>query len=416
MKINEQIKKWLNERLKTELKQTRHLIELSALFILFAILEHYSILSPSLTIFILSSALFIWSARYGLVSFLLSLSLFELILILYISKKLELVRVVSISTEIVSLYTITIGLFLGIIGELLNKKIYTLENEQKKLELQREELLNDIEKLNSIISQLQMRVYFEGEGLIVLLERLKELEILDLDEMLTRAVEVIANFFELDNLNFYRADKNFLRFVAGTGKRKLPNSFEISKSKVISKAVEKGYATFPEIIFESEVNSFEPWFAICVGRGEDLSGIFVVEEIDVDTISETLVQYLNAVVSWLHSSIKIIQEQQELFVQRYKEPDGTWKEEYYESRKSILEKRKELFGIPYEEICLIYKKELHKTVLSEFRTSDIASSKIFNGDYMITKVLLPVCDPEGKKRILMRIKEKLDVSECQNYN
>ncbi|MFN3692440.1 MAG: hypothetical protein ACK4R7_06075, partial [Fervidobacterium sp.] len=223
-------------------------------------------------------------------------------------------------------------------------------------------------------------------------------------------------FFELDNFHFYRADKNFLRFVAGIGTRKLPNSFEVSKSKVISKAVEKGYATFPEIIFESDVDSFEPWFAICVGKGEDLAGVFVVEEIDVDKMSETLVRYLNAVVSWLHSNIKNIEEQNELFVERYKKTDGTWKDEYYESRKKILEKRKELFGISYEELCLIYKRELHKMVLSEFRTSDIACSKSINDEYTITKVLLPVCDSEGKKRILMRIKEKLDVSECQNYN
>lgn len=88
MKINEKLIKQLSERLKTGIRETRHLIELLCIFIVVIALEYYSILNPSLTTFILTSILFIWSARYGLISFLLSLSFFELTFMFYISKKL----------------------------------------------------------------------------------------------------------------------------------------------------------------------------------------------------------------------------------------------------------------------------------------------------------------------------------------
>ena len=78
--------------------------------------------------------------------------------------------------------------------------------------LDQEKLNENIGTLRTIISQLQMRVYSEGEGLIVLLERLRELETLDVDEMITRAVDIIADFFELENLQFYRLEGRFLLY------------------------------------------------------------------------------------------------------------------------------------------------------------------------------------------------------------
>lgn len=382
------------------------IVELSAIFSAIILLDAFSITNSLTSIIFLITFLFIWSARYGLLSFLFSIIFFEIAFIThYASKELE------FDPWILSSYAIVVGLILGIVGEILNKKIRTLENDKKKLEFENKDLLENVNKLQSIINQLQLRIFFEGEGMITLLERLKELEVFDLDEILTRSVEIIADFFQLPNLQLYRVDKNFLRFVAGVGERKLQNSFSVDASKVISKAIEKGYGTLPEVILESEFSSFEPWFCVAIGRKDDLAGVLVVEDIPPENFSETLVQYINAVASWLHANIKLIAEQEALLAERFKEPDGTWKEEYYLRKKAVFEKRKERFGIEFKELCLKYKLEYHELIIKEFRNSDILHSKR-NGEFVTTKVLLPVCDEVGKQKVLERLAQKYEISVC----
>ncbi len=356
---------------------------------------------------LLIGLVFIWSARHGLLAFIISMLSFEMIF-LYILKKAQ---NLIFPANAASVYVIVFGLFIGIIGEILNKRFITTENERKKLEMERKKLVEHIEMLKSVISQLELRIYFEGQGMIDLLERLQELEILDLDEMLTRAVTIIAEFFELENLELYSVDKYFLRYVAGIGKKNLPNSFEAKNSKVISKALEKGYASLPEILLEMEIESFEPWFAISVGRGDDAFGVFVVEDINPTKFSQTLILYMQSIASWLNANIKVVKEETKLLEERFKNADGTWNEEYYIKKKSVLDKRKEKFGIPYEELCLTYDKTIHDSIIKEFRTSDIATAKEI-GNRVQLKVLLSVCDEIGKEKIIERLVGKYEIQIC----
>lgn len=381
-------------------------VDFSIIFSVIIILNVFSIINSLASVILIITFLFIWSARYGLLLFLFSITFFEIIFVLlYANKEL------GIDSWLLSSYAIVVGLILGIVGEILNKKIRTLENDKKRLELENKELLENVNKLQSIINQLQLRVFFEGEGMITLLERLKELEVLDLDEILTRSVEIIADFFQLSNLQLYRVDKNFLRFVAGVGEKRLQNSFTVDKSKVISKAIERGYSTLPEVILESEFEYFEPWFCVAIGKKDDIAGVLAVEDIQPENFSETLVQYISAVASWLHANIKVIAEQEALLTERFKEPDGTWKEEYYLRKKAIFEKRRERFGIEFKELCLKYRKEYHELIIKEFRASDVLHSKK-NGEIVTTKVLLPVCDEIGKQKVLERLAKAYEISIC----
>ncbi|HOJ93622.1 GAF domain-containing protein [Fervidobacterium sp. 2310opik-2] len=374
-------------------------------FVYILFLMHW--LNVNIFVSLLIGLVFIWSARHGLLAFIVSMLSFEMIF-LYILKKTGNLIFPANAT---SVYVIVLGLFIGIIGEILNKRLRTTENERKKLEMERKNLVEHIETLKSVISQLELRIYFEGQGMIDLLERLQELEILDLDEMLTRAVSIIAEFFEIENLKLYSVDKYFLRYVAGIGKKNLPNSFEAKNSKVISRALEKGYASLPEVLLEMEIENFEPWFAVSVGRGDDTFGVFVVEDITPDKFSQTLILYMQSIASWLNANIKIVKEETKLLEERFKNTDGTWSEEYYIKKKSVLDKRREKFGIPYEELCLIYDKTIHGSVIKEFRASDIATAKGI-GDRVQLKVLLSVCDEIGKKKIIERLVSKYEIQMC----
>lgn len=382
------------------------IVELLIVFLIIIILEIFSVIKPIASTILIMTFIFIWSARYGLLPFLFSVSLFQII-ITYFYRNKEL----GLDANVLSIYTITVGLALGIVGEILNRKIRTIKNENEKLELENHNLIESLSNLQSVVNQLRLRVFFEGEGLINLLERLKELEVLDLDEILTRFVEIVADFFQLTNLQLYRVEKNFLRFVNGVGIRKLPNSLAVDTSKVILKTIEKGYSTLPEIILESEIDSFEPWFCVAIGRHGDLSGVLVVEDIQPENFSEILVQYIRAIASWFHANMKIISEQEALLVEKYRKPDGTWEAEYYTKKKSIFEKRKERFGIRFEEICFKYPRVYHENIVKEFRSSDILYSEE-SGNFVTTKALLPVCDELGKRKVLERLTKKYEISTC----
>jgi len=384
------------------------LLELIISFAIVITLHLTSVISSSVTIVFLIAFIFIWSARYGLLPFLVSISIFQLLL-LTLFKQVQNIGGLSINT--VSIFTIVVGLIIGVIGEMLNKKIRDLQNDKKRLELENRKLLSAIGDMRVVISQLQMRIYFEGEGLIVLLERLRELEILDVDEMLTRAVEIIAEFFELENLHLYRCEGNFMRYVAGIGQKRLPNSLDATKSSVIYDALQNGYSTLPKVILKADITSFEPWFAVVIGEKSDAFGIFVVEDVSPEKFSENLVKYISAVAGWLYANVRTILQEEKALEEVYKKPDGTWDENYYIKKKKVFEKRKERFGTPYEELCINYKSECHNSIVNTFRESDVLVAYPTNGK-IVLRALLAVCDAQGKAKILERLVNKYEIEVC----
>lgn len=356
-----------------------------------------------IAVYISIALVFLWSARYGLLIFISCLLIFEVFPLI--------AKEIVIESEL-RIFTIAVGAMVGIIGETFNRQIRDLRNEIKKVELEKNDLIQGIERMKVTITQLQSRIYFEGEGLIVLLERLRELEILDFDEMLTRAVEVIAQFFELDSLNLYRyEEKRFLRFVAGVGAKKLPNALEVSHSKVIEDALENGYSTLPRVLLKKEITSYEPFFAIVMGEGSNPFGVLVVEDVPYEKFSEVLVRYIKAVADWMYANAKIIFEQEKIARMRHKKDDGTWDEAYYIKKREVLQKRKDRFGIPFEEICLKYSPELHNEVIGKFRKTDVLFAERRDG-FVVLRVLLPVCDRNGKARVLERLVKISGLEVC----
>lgn len=86
-------------------------------------------LNVNIFVSLLIGLVFIWSARHGLLAFIVSMLSFEMIF-LYILKKTGNLIFPANAT---SVYVIVLGLFIGIIGEILNKRLRTTENERKSL-------------------------------------------------------------------------------------------------------------------------------------------------------------------------------------------------------------------------------------------------------------------------------------------
>lgn len=395
--------------LSQKLKNLRYVFEYLIFVSVVLLLTRIGTLPVNYSVLLLVLGSFLWAVRYGLALYVFGLIVMEIILL---TRSFNNIFEYKFNFESISLILVIGGLPLGILGEIFRKRIKTLENEKSKLQSDLERLYEDSLALKSFIEQLQMRIYFEGEGLIVLLERLKELEIFDVDEIITRAIGLIAEFFGLTNLHFYKMEGNFLRYVAGTGKKLLPNSFELSKSNVIERAARKGSCTITDVLMEGALTeTYEPWFAVAVGERERVFGMLVSEEIDPSKFSQVLVRYIQSIASWLYSNISVVAEHEKLMAERFKNTDGTWKEEYYEYKKQIMNKRLERFGVPYREVCLEYNAILHESILGELRKSDVACAAR-SGEKVRLKVLLAVCDDSGRERFLERLKQKYEIQSC----
>ncbi|ODN30620.1 hypothetical protein A4H02_04755 [Fervidobacterium thailandense] len=391
------------------MKNLRYVLEYVIFVFVILLLTWIGRLPANYSVLLLILGLFLWAVRYGLALYVFGLIVTEIILL---TRSFNSIFEYRFSFESISLILVIGGLPLGIVGEIFRKRIKTLENEKSRLQSDLERLYEDSLTLKSVVEQLQMRIYFEGEGLIVLLERLKELEVFDVDEIITRAIEMIAEFFGLSNLHFYKMERDFLRYVAGIGKKILPNAFELSKSKVIEMATRRGSCTITDVLMEGTLTeTYEPWFAVSVGERERVFGVLVSEEIEPTKFSQVLVRYIHSIASWLYANIRVVAEQEKFMEERFKNIDGTWKEEYYEYKKRIMEKRLERFGVPYREVCLEYNATLHESILGELRKSDVACAIRF-GDKVRLKVLLAVCDDSGKERFLERLKRKYEIRVC----
>jgi len=103
-------------------------------------------------------------------------------------------------------------------------------------------------------------------------------------------------------------------------------------------------------------------------------------------------------------------EQENLMKQKYMKEDGTWEEEYYIKKKNVFEKRKVKFDIPYQELAIRYDKALHNDIVSEFRKSDVIVKRELGNSVML-KVLLPVCDEDGKIKLIERLRGKYEITE-----
>ncbi|MGC9771889.1 hypothetical protein [Fervidobacterium islandicum] len=148
------MKKLIQKNNFTNLKS--FLFQLLELIISFAIvitLHLTSVISSSVTIVFLVAFIFIWSARYGLLPFLVSISIFQLLL-LTLFKQVQNIGGLSLNT--VSIFTIVVGLIIGVVGEMLNKKIRDLQNDKKRLELENQKLLSAIGDMRVVISYIKI--------------------------------------------------------------------------------------------------------------------------------------------------------------------------------------------------------------------------------------------------------------------
>ena len=298
------------------------------------------------------------------------------------------------------------GALFGMVGETHKRKILRLTYEIEEKDGKISEQENTINEMQRTLEMLKENLFLEGNGLSLIFQRLRELEVSDAEEMLSRFVEVLSDIFEVKSLSIYKEKKGFLRFVVGKGKRHLPNSLKPEDSLVIREAYKKGIGLIYDVLLSEEIKEYEPWVAVLIGEPGNNEGIIVIE--DVDKLSRPFADYMYAIAQWFHANFenaKLITSQSAF---KHKLTDGTWDEFYYKKMKNIYEERMKKFGIPYAELCLEVNEKIIIGLIQEFRSDDFSTIVKREDGKVTLKVLLSVCDDKNKELISNRLKNKYE--------
>jgi uncharacterized coiled-coil protein SlyX len=298
------------------------------------------------------------------------------------------------------------GALFGLVGEVHKRRMMRLEHEleEKNEKISKQE--ETIEEMHQTLERLKEDLFLEGSGLSLVFQRLRELEVSDVEEMFSRFVEVISDVFGVKSMSIYKKNGDFLRFFVGKGRRYMPNSLKVEDSLVIKRAFKKGMALISDVLLSQEIKGYEPWIAVLIGEPDNNDGIIVIE--DIDKLSHQFVDQLHAIAQWFHANIenaKLITSQT---VAQHRMQNGTWDMDYYEKMKKVYSERKERFEIPYSELCLEVNEKVLESVIHEFRRDDFATIvKKYDGK-VVLKILLSVCDEKNKELISNRIESKYE--------
>ncbi len=273
----------------------------------------------------------------------------------------------------------------------------------------REKEINDLKEkiiyLNSIIEDLKSRIFYEGEGLSTLFLRLKNIRTDNPKLFYKDFVETISTFFSIPGISVYRYRRGFFRLLAATKPTTLGFTFREGDSVVVDETLKKGYAKLIDLLDE-KLSDVEPWMAIKIG--EEPKGVLIVDEIDPVKLKKPYEKYLSSLCAWFDVMLERVEEFE--ILKNLRHSDGTYPIEVYEKLKNEHMNMAER-GLPFSEICVCHDNLLE--LLRFFREDDIAT-KINIGGKECLKVLLPMCDEEGKEKIMKRLKGKFgdDLEIC----
>ena len=346
--------------------------------------------------------IFLASAWWGLDAFLITSV--EFIIVLTFSFYIQKMPVNPFLFSSSLLVAVVFGSLLGIVGESHKRKILKLEREKEEKEEKILDLKNTVGKMKQTLENLRENLFLEGNGLSLVFQRLRELEISDVEEMFSRFVEIISEVFDVKSISIYRENNGYLRFFVGKGRRYLPNSLKLEDSLVIRNAFKNGIALISDVLLSNEIEEYEPWITVLIGEAENNDGVIVVE--DVDKLSRQFAEHLRAVAQWFHANIENAKAIDSQFASQHKMPDGTWDEDFFDKMKKDYAEREKRFGIPYSILCFEVSNEVFKSVVREFRKDDFVTVLRRENGKVTLKVLLSVCDEKNKELIANRLKNK----------
>lgn len=342
--------------------------------------------------------------RYGINFALLSgiISTAYLALSLFLNAEEEFFNL-FISWEVlkIPLFIFSLGFIIGFFRDMYIQKIESQEEKISMLGQKMDSLEDEIRKYKNLTSDLEKKLILEKKGVSLLVERLKEIDYGNSEDIFNEAIELIFDFIEAKTVSIYTLSENdFLRMKVRKGQQFLPNSFDLNKSVVISMAKKFGSANANVLyLTETDYNpEFEPAMAVAISSENEILGFVIVEIIDPEKINKNTETYLKVLSDWLSTLLLATQNLVGSSNERVLQSS-----ERFDSIMKYIDERRQRFSIPYSIITAKIKGDIQiKQLNKAIRNTDFI---FYDDSKKELKILLTVCPKRGLERILESIRK-----------
>lgn len=307
----------------------------------------------------------------------------------------------------IPLFILSLGFLIAFFRDSYVQTINEQEEKIKILSKKIETLEDTIRKYENLTNDLQNKLLLENKGVSIFVDKLKDIEYNNPEDIFNEAVELIYDFIEAKTVSIYTLSNNdFLRLKVRKGPQILPNSFPLEKSKVLSTAKDLGFAS-ASILYLSNVDidfSFEPAMASKIEHTGKILGFIVIENIDPEKINKNTETYLKILSDWLSNMLYVSSELEEQIIKNDLEKFNFIFEK--------IEERFERFKIPYSFIKAKIKENSDIENIKKFiRETDFVFVDEKNSEL---KIVLTSCNSKGLKRVLDKLKDfkQIEIEEA----
>lgn len=307
----------------------------------------------------------------------------------------------------IPLFILSLGFLIAFFRDNYVQTINEQEEKIKILSKKIETLEDTIRKYENLTNDLQNKLLLENKGVSIFVDKLKDIEYNNPEDIFNEAVELIYDFIEAKTVSIYTLSNNdFLRLKVRKGPQILPNSFPLEKSKVLSTAKDLGFAS-ASILYLSNVDidfSFEPAMASKIEHMGKILGVIVIENIDPEKINKNTETYLKILSDWLSNMLYVSSELEEQIIKNDLEKFNFIFEK--------IEERFERFKIPYSFIKAKIKENSNIENIKRFiRETDFV---FFDEKNSELKIVLTSCNSKGLKRVLDKLKDfkQIEIEEA----
>ncbi|ACJ75714.1 hypothetical protein THA_1269 [Thermosipho africanus TCF52B] len=307
----------------------------------------------------------------------------------------------------IPLFILSLGFLIAFFRDNYVQTINEQEEKIKILSKKIETLEDKIRKYENLTNDLQNKLLLENKGVSIFVDKLKDIEYNNPEDIFNEAVELIYDFIEAKTVSIYTLSNNdFLRLKVRKGPQILPNSFPLEKSKVLSTAKDLGFAS-ASILYLSNVDidfSFEPAMASKIEHTGKILGFIVIENIDPEKINKNTETYIKILSDWLSNMLYVSSELEEQIIKNDLEKFNFIFEK--------IEERFERFKIPYSFIKAKIKENSDIENIKKFiRETDFVFVDEKNSEL---KIVLTSCNSKGLKRVLDKLKDfkQIEIEEA----
>ncbi|WP_126992615.1 hypothetical protein [Thermosipho globiformans] len=307
----------------------------------------------------------------------------------------------------IPLFILSLGFLIAFFRDSYVQTINEQEEKIKILSKKIDTLEDTIRKYENLTNDLQNKLLLENKGVSIFVDKLKDIEYNNPEDIFNEAVELIYDFIEAKTVSIYTLSNNdFLRLKVRKGPQILPNSFPLEKSKVLLTTKDLGFAS-ASILYLSNVDidfSFEPAMASKIEHMGKILGFIVIENIDPEKINKNTETYLKILSDWLSNMLYVSSELENQIIKNDIEKFNFIFEK--------IEERFERFKIPYSFIKAKIKENSNiKNIKKFIRETDFV---FFDEKNSELKIVLTSCNSIGLKRVLDKLKDfkQIEIEEA----